>query len=246
MYRLGGPFAFSSVAVFLGLVLAATLGTAGCGALTGRRSGVAHAGARPITVSPRRTPGPSAVSGGLTWTAVGGPTCGSGAARFTEDGYYTRTSNGQSTGWITSGSGGYRGDGCAGGFVSIPLSGQAGAYDSNRFALWTFRLGAEFTHASCVLATFVPYNPQLVYVGGDPAYYFYYGTDYSSGSAARPLGGYRVDQTATRGDWVRSRSFAIKTGWVAVKLVDAGANQTRATLNSHAAAAQLRLTCHAA
>jgi hypothetical protein len=227
-------------------MLAAALNAVVYGALTASRSGAAHAAAGTITVSPSATAGPAGGLGGVKWTAVAGPTCGNGATRFAEDGYYVRTSNGQGTGWTTSSSGGYSGDGCAGGFVSVPLSGQANAYDSNRFALWTFHLSAGFTHATCALSTFVPYNPQIAYVGADPAYYFYYGTDYSYGSKARPLGGYLVDQLATRGDWVTSRSFTIKTGRVAVKLVDAGDNRTRATSNAHAAAAQIRLACHAA
>jgi hypothetical protein len=227
-------------------VLAAVLNAVVYGALTASRSGTAHATAGTITDSPSATAGPGGGSGGSTWTAVAGPTCGNGATRFAEDGYYLRTSNGQSVGWTTSSDGGYSGDGCAGGFVSVPLSGRADAYDSSQFALWTFRLSASFTHASCTLSTFVPYNPQIAYVGGDPAYYFYYGTDYSSGSTAQPLGGYLVDQPATRGDWVTGRSFTIKTGWVTVKMVNAGVNGTRATLNAHAAAGQLRLACRAA
>jgi hypothetical protein len=230
----------------LAAVLAAALNAVVYGAVTASRSGAAHATAGTITHSPSATAGPAGGPGGSTWTAVAGPTCSNGATRFIKDGYYVRTSNGQSTGWITSSDGGYSGDGCTGGFVSVPLSGHAYAYDSSQFALWTFHLSASFTHATCTLSTFVPYNPQIAYVGGDPAYYYYYGTDYSSGSTAQPLGGYLVHQPATRGDWVASRSFTIKTAWVAVKMVDAGVNATRATSNAHAAAAQMRLACHAA
>jgi hypothetical protein len=226
----------------LAAMLAAALNAVVYGAVTASRGGAAHAKAATMTVSPSATAGPA----GSTWTAVAGPTCSNSATRFVKDGYYVRTSNGQSTGWITSSSGGYSGGGCTGGFVSVPLSGHAEAYDTDQFALWTFHLGAGFTHATCTLSTFVPYNPQIAYVGGDPAYFFYYGTNYSPGSTAQPLGGYLVHQPATRGDWVASGSFAIKTGWVAVKMVDAGVTGTRATSNAHAAAAQLRLACHAA
>jgi hypothetical protein len=245
-YDTGGRSVKRLVIIGFAAVLAAALNAVVYGALTGRGSAATHAAARTITVTPSATAGPAGRPAGSTWTAVAGPTCGNSATRFAVDGYYVRTSNGQSTGWATSSSGGHAGDGCAGGFVSVPLSGQAHNYDSNRFALWTFHLSASFTHATCALFTFVPYNPQVAYVGGDPAYYFYYGTDYSYGSKAQPLGGYLVDQIATRGTWVRSGSFTVKTGWVAVKMLDAGVNQTRATSNAHAAAAQARLTCQAA
>jgi hypothetical protein len=227
-------------------LLAAALNAVVYGALSARNSAAVHPAAATTTVRPGATAGPAGGPATSTWTAVAGPTCSNGATRFALSGYYLSTSNGQRTGWTASGSGGYSGNGCAGGFVSVPLSGRASAYDTNRFALWTFHLGAGFTRATCALSVFVPYNPQIAYVGGDPAYYLYYGTDYSSGSRARPLGSYLVDQLAKRGDWVTSRSFTVKTGWVAVKLLDAGVNQSRATSNAHAAAAQMRLTCHAA
>jgi hypothetical protein len=238
-------------------LLAAALNAVVYGALSARHSAAGHPasgitagpGATPglgATAVPSATAGPASRPGTSTWTAVAGPTCSNGATRFTVSGYYRSTSNSQATGWSTSGSGGYSGNGCAGGFVSVPLSGHAYGYDSNRFALWRFHLSAGFTRAACALSVFVPYNPQIAYVGGDPAYYLYYGTDYSSGSRARPLGSYLVDQLTTRGEWVASRSFTVKTGWVAVRLLDAGVNQTRATRNAHAAAAQMRLTCHAA
>jgi hypothetical protein len=229
-------------------VLAAVLNAVVYGALTAKGSAAAaHPAAKPIAVSPSAAGGATADGPGeSTWTAVAGPTCSNGAARFAVDGYYRTTGNGQSAGWITSSSGGYRGDGCSGGFMSVPLSGQPTAYDANRYTLWTFRLSAGFSRGTCELYTFIPYNPQIAYVGGNPAYYFYYGTDYSPSSKARPLGGYMIDQVSTRGDWVSSGSFKVTTGWVTVKMVDVGANQTRATLNAHAAAAQMRLTCHAA
>lgn len=241
---------FKRMLIFgLAAAVAAALNALVYGALTsGRGTRAAHAAARVSAVTP--SPAVGSAAGGpdvSTWTAVAGPTCGKGPGRFAASGYYTqKTSNGVAVGWTTSGSGGYSGDGCAGGFVSVPLSGQASAYDANRFALWTFRLGAGFTGATCLLAAFIPYNPQIAYVGGDPADYLVYGTGNSSGSNAHLLDAYQIDQVSTRGQWVTAASFTVKTRWVTVKMVDAGANQTRATRNAHAAAAQMRLTCRAA
>jgi hypothetical protein len=232
-------FAASLAAALIALVYGALNARGGAAA--------AHSAAGATTAGPGAAGGSAAAGrAGSTWAAVAGPTCSNGAARFAAYGYYSRTSNGQATGWTTSSSGGYSGDGCAGGFMSVPLSGQPQAYDSNRFALWTFHLSAGFTSATCDLSTFIPDNPQLAYVGGNPAYYLYYGTDYSYGSKAQPLGGYVIDQASMRGKWVAGGSFKVKTGWVTVKMVDAGANQTRATWNAHAAAAQMLLACQAA
>jgi hypothetical protein len=180
-----------------------------------------------------------------TWTAVAGPTCSNSAATFSESGYYTAASGGQQTGWITSGSGGYSGDGCDGGYVSIPLSGQPGLYDPSRYAQWTFHLSAGYTHASCELYTFIPDNQQIAYVGGNPASYIAYGTASPSGSTTQSLGQYQIDQqTAERDQWLMSISVTVTTGLVTARLVDAGANTTPGTENAHAAAAQIKLTCY--
>jgi hypothetical protein len=222
-------------------VLAAALAALVYGALTAKRAKAAtHATTRATTGAVGQ---PAAGSAGVsTWTAVAGPTCRSSAARFSVSGYYTSTS----VGWVTSGSGGYRGGGCTGGFVSVPLSGQAKAYDASRYALWTFHVGTGFSGATCLLATFIPDKPQIAYVGGDPASYYVYGTDDSSDPDAHLLGAFQSDQLTKRGQWVTAVSFTPKARWVTVKLIDAGINDTRATSNAHAAAAQMRLTCDVA
>ncbi|MFC4033946.1 hypothetical protein ACFO3J_21035 [Streptomyces polygonati] len=181
---------------------------------------------------------------GATWTAVAGPTCSRPGSTFTAYGYSTGTSADGTTGWTTSRSGGHTGDGCTGGFLSVPVSGRAAAYDSGRFALWTFDFSDKFTGASCRLSTYIPVNSSRSYVGGDPAYYYYYGTDYAYGSTAAPLGGYLVHQVAEQGTWVTSRPFEVTTGEVALRMVDAGA-RGGAAADAHAAAAQVRLSCTA-
>ena len=178
-----------------------------------------------------------------TWTAVAGPTCSSSAASFSEAGYHTAASNGQATGWITSSTGGYSGSGCTGGFVSVPLSGQISVYDTGQYALWTFHPAAKYVGGTCALSAFIPGNRDVAYVGGDPAYYLYYGTAYSP--SAQFLGGFSINQVSMRGEWVASGSLKA-TSAVSVKMVDAGTNTTSATVNAHAAAAQMRLTCHPA
>ncbi|MYS19080.1 hypothetical protein GA0115240_10456 [Streptomyces sp. DvalAA-14] len=186
---------------------------------------------------------------GSTWTAVAGPTCATSPSgsttTFTAYGYSTGAGADGTTGWSTSGSGGYTGGGCSGGFLSLPVSGRATAYDSNRFALWTFDFSAKFTSASCRLSTYVPVNASRSVVGGDPAYYYFYGADYALGSKAAPLGGYLVHQAGPQGRWVTNHAFDVTTGKVTLKMVDAGARKGPAAVNAHAAAAQVRLTCRA-
>jgi hypothetical protein len=175
-----------------------------------------------------------------TWTAVAGPSCASSGTSFTKVGYYMGTSQ-KAADWAVSRTGGYAGGGCAGGFVSVPLSGHAQAYDSNRYALWTFRLGLSLEKsASCLLSTYVPSDEALSAVGGAPAQYYYYATAYVAGSAAKAAGGYAVNQVKDRGEWVSNSSFPVTGGQVSVRMVDTGIPR-----GARAAAAQVRLTCSA-
>jgi hypothetical protein len=176
-----------------------------------------------------------------TWTAVGGPGCTNPATGFAESGFYNGTEV-PAAAWSTSKTGGYFGDGCAGAFVSMPLSGKADAYDSNRYTVWTFNLGIGTKSESCQLNTYVPAAAALTALGG-PAHYYYYGAAYTSTSTATPLGAYAVDQVANRGRWVADDTFTVATGRVSVKLVDAGLNPATAGSAARDAAAQVRLTC---
>ncbi|MFE1856630.1 hypothetical protein [Streptomyces sp. NPDC059489] len=205
--------------------------------------------AEPSEVKPISTPSQPASGvnqGGGTWTAVAGPGCASDqSSSFTAYGYYTGTNSDQTTGWTGSNHGGYSGGSCTGGYVSLPVSGQASSYDDPRFALWRFDFGKTFTSATCTLDTYIPRNSDRRYVGGDPAYYYYYQSDYSYGSTDAPLGGYLVSQVSRQGQWVTGKAFKVRTGLVTVKLVDAGARDSSKSKDAHVAAAQVRITCHA-
>lgn len=184
--------------------------------------------------------GKANAAAGSSWTAVAGPGCTNGATTFTKVGYQAGTAR-ETADWTVSRTGGYTGSGCTGGFVSLPLSGHAQAYDGNRYALWTFRPGTALRNgASCQLATYIPDDPALSAVGGEPARYYYYGSAYAPGSTAEPAGGYSVSQVDNRGKWVLSTSFSVTSGQVSVRLLDAGT-----TRGARAAAAQVRLTCSA-
>ena len=183
--------------------------------------------------------GGGSVAAAPALTAVAGPGCTSDGTRFTTAGYYAGSAR-EAADWTTSRTGGYVGEGCTGGFVSLPLSGHATAYDSNRYVLWTFHLSSALdTSASCRIYTYVPDVTSLSTVGGVPAVYYYYGTAYSP--TAKPLGTYVVNQVEDRGQWVPDSSLPVSGGQVSVKMVDAGA-----TPDARAAAAQVGLMCSAA
>jgi hypothetical protein len=185
------------------------------------------------------TGGGASTAPAATMTVIAGPGCTSGAASFTKVGYQAAKAR-KPGGWTTSATGGYRGGGCAGAFVSLPLSGRANAYDTSRYALWTFALNGSTLRkkATCQLFTFVPGVTALSAVGAQAAGYLYYTGPYSA--AAKPAGEYSVNQVKHRGSWVANSSFTVVGGAVAVKLTDAGA-----TAGARAAAAQVRISCTA-
>jgi FlaG/FlaF family flagellin (archaellin) len=191
-------------------------------------------------------PGAGAAAGSsppthATWTAVAGPTCYAAGTNFSTSGYAAGPRSDPAAGWSTWSSGGYRGGGCGGGFLSVPMSGRAGAYDSTQYALWKFDFSARFTTAYCQLSTYVPDSSAVSSVGGDPTYYDYYGTDYPGGAKSAPLGSYQVYQVSHRGSWIADSSFTVTTGRVTVELLDAG----KTSVNARHAAAQVRLSCQA-
>jgi translation initiation factor IF-2 len=182
---------------------------------------------------------------GAGWTAVAGPTCDAPSTGFTAVGYSSAPVGAQTTGWTTSESGGYVGSGCAGGFMSMPLSGKPTAYDDSRTALWDFEPGPQYVGAACRLSFYVP-AAAAAFVGGHPADYYIYGAHYAAGSTAAPLGTFQVDQVSRRGSWAAGPAFHATSAKVTVRLIDAGLDLTAATKDAHAAVAQVRLTCGAA
>lgn len=228
------------LAVGFAVVVVAALGSLLDGAFGG---GTLIANPNQLTPVTAAASAGSGTSSGSQWTAVAGPSCaGSG---FSAYGYYTGTNSDGTTGWSTSSSGGYSGGSCTGGYLSIPVSGKADSFDPSRFALWTFNFSQQFTSASCQLSTYVPASSDRASVGGAPAYYYYYQSDYAYGSTEAPLGGYLVSQVSNQGKWVTSASFKVRTGKVTVKLVDAGAAAGSAVQDAHVAAAQVQITCSA-
>jgi hypothetical protein len=239
-----GRSARRMIAVSVAGVLAVALAAALLGAF-GHQTPAKAAAAAPLGVStvPTYVPPTSATTAApshttstpavaSTVTAVVGPGCGSPGTVFTA-----------AAGSAVYATGGYTGDGCDGEYLSVPVSGNATAYDTSRLTLWTFAFATRFN--SCQLATYVPNSTDVTRVGGNPAYYYTFDSRYAPGSKAAPLLSYTVSQVTKPGQWVTGDTFTVKTGVVTVVLLDAGLNGTPATHGAHVAAADIRLTCHA-
>lgn len=226
------------------MVIVTALGSLLYGALAAGEAVAKPSEVKPIAPGPTISAAAGSAQSGRTWTGLAGPACDANAtSSFAVYDYYTGTNSDETTGWSSAG-GGYSGGSCAGSYLSIPVSGRRKAYDDTRFALWKFDFSATFTSASCKLSTYIPDSTDRAHVGGDPAYYYYYQTNYEYGSKDAPLGGYLVSQVTQRGRWVTGHSFKVRTGKVTVKMVDAGSRDGSAAKDAHVAAAQMRITCH--
>ena len=191
------------------------------------------------------TAGTATAAAPTSFMAVAGPACDGTGATFTESGFSLDAAK-PTTQWEVRSTGGYKGASCSGGYVAMPVSGEASAVDTNRFALWSFTLGPGLsTKASCKLEVYVPNSVDHGLVGGAPADYYYYDAVYTSQTSPKPLGGFAVYQTTDRGRWLVAKTFSVTTGVVSLRLIDAGAEPAGAAGVVRDAAAQVRLTCSA-
>lgn len=238
--------------VGVSVVLAVALGALVYGALGGPAFALPSE-VQAIPPSPDATPYQAGgQSSGQVWKAIAGPDCAAssdGSTGFAAYGYSTGTDADGTTAWTNSPTGGYTGEACTGGYLSMPVSGKSDGYDATRYALWKYDFSSHFTVASCRVSSYVPTNSSRTQVGGSPAYFYYFGDDHAFGASAdkepKPLGGFLVDQVGKehQGRWLNSPAFTVRTGQVTVKLVNAGAESADVAAGVHVAAAQLRLTC---
>ncbi|WP_030247092.1 hypothetical protein [Streptomyces sp. NRRL S-350] len=158
-----------------------------------------------------------------TYNGVAGPGCG-GSTSMQLIGWYD---NGQE-GWRKN-SGGYTGDGCSGGFTSVPMSGDANDDKSNS-VVWTFNTGS-LTTGTCQLSVYVP-NGDLKAVGGAPTYYTVQNKTFP------------VNQVASRGQWVSAGSFPLSGGRIAVVMHSRGLDWNGGTKTyAHHAASAVKANC---
>ncbi|MEV7601203.1 hypothetical protein AB0O91_27945 [Kitasatospora sp. NPDC089797] len=160
-----------------------------------------------------------------TYHGVAGPGCG-GSTSMQQSGWYD---DGQK-GWRKN-SGGYTGDGCGGGFTSMPMSGAANKDDNSNTVVWTFTTG-PLTTGSCRLSVYVP-NGDLKSVGGAPTYYTVQGRSFE------------VNQVSYRGQWVSAGTFPLSGGRIAVTMHSRGQDWVGDSVKTfaHHAASAVKADC---
>ncbi len=185
---------------------------------------------RPAPASPTGSPAPPPV----TFTAVSGYSCpGSATHGFSEVGRYT---NGQ-IGWYSVGSGAWSGNGCAGRFDAMEMSGYATSDDPSAYALWWFAVGSASKR--CAVWVYVPSSSNSRDVAGKPAQYFV--MDSETGPVRA---GFTVDQRHTHGQWVTGGDQVVHGARLVIKLVNRGEDWTfDGPTYEHIAVSQVRLNC---
>ncbi|MER7415944.1 hypothetical protein ABT346_04010 [Micromonospora peucetia] len=180
-------------------------------------------------------PAPAPVAPKVTFTEVGGYHCTSTGTRgFRHSGWYKDGDEG----WYSTSTGGWGGDGCEGHFTSMPMSGFKTKDDSGLYGEWWFAVGASTR--SCAVSTYVPTTKDSRDVAGAPATYQV--RDIEGGPVKAT---FTVNQSANRGRWVASGTYAVTGGRIVVRVVNRGQDwdDSGRTLD-HIGIAQLRVTCH--
>jgi translation initiation factor IF-2 len=164
----------------------------------------------------------------VVYSGVSGPECPT--QRFQKSGYY---SDGKE-GWATH-SGGFGGYGCAGKYLSMPMSGSS-SKDSGGSATWLFDLPA--TARKCSISVHVPGSSDIVRVGGNPSYYTVY--DRFLPRTSNLVGSYYVRQHERRGTWYNvPGTFPVDAKKLSVQLHDRGEDNNY----EHHAISALKVTC---
>ncbi|MFH8401443.1 hypothetical protein ACH4E9_28950 [Streptomyces anulatus] len=164
----------------------------------------------------------------VVYSGVSGPECPT--QRFQRDGYY---SDGKE-GWATH-SGGFGGYGCAGKYLSMPMSGSS-SKDSGGSATWLFDLPAAAK--KCSISVHVPGSSDIVRVGGDPSYYTVY--DRFLPRTNNLAGSFYVNQQDRLGTWYNvPGTFAVDAKKLSVRIHDRG----RDSKYEHHAISTIKATC---
>ncbi len=162
----------------------------------------------------------------VSFSAVTGYGCPSGAAAsFTQHGFWRQGLDG----FLTEASGGPLSGSCNGSYDAMPMSGSTTQVDPDNYALWTFHT-SPVASGVCQISVYVPDNPSIVLVGGDPAVYQVFAAARPTG---HPVGAFNVDQRASRGKWINGGSWRVAAGVLTVKLLSLGIDWT-STAQTHA------------
>jgi hypothetical protein len=185
----------------------------------------------PATTAP--APAPPAVR---TYAAVSGESCEQKA----DHGFFRK---GFASDWRTSSTGGWTGDGCRGGVVSVPMSGDARRDDNDNVVVWWFVTG-PVKSGTCAVSAYVPDTGRSTDSAGKPAHYLVYASSDATGST---IGQFDVDQTRNRGRFVDGGRFTLSgSGRLSVRMVTRGVDFGRGRDGAHLGVSALRLSCTAA
>ncbi|MEU5714529.1 hypothetical protein AB0G71_01850 [Streptomyces sp. NPDC020403] len=206
-------------------------GAEGTGSSTEKGDAVARTPVGTDPTAPAATPSAGTVPKSTTtvvYSGVSGPDCPT--QRFQRSAYYSDGDEG----WGTH-SGGFGGYGCAGKYLSMPMSGSS-SKDSDGSATWLFDL--PDSARKCSISVHVPGSSNVVRVGGHPSYYTVY--DRFLPRTSNLVGSYYVDQQKRRGTWYNvPGTFPVDAKKLSVRLHDRGQDGD----NEHHAISALKVTC---
>jgi hypothetical protein len=191
----------------------------------------------PLPTAPAAAPPPVVAppATARTYSAVSGESCEQKA----DHGFFRK---GFASDWRTSAKGGWTGDGCRGGVVSVPMSGDARRDDNDNVIVWWFLTGAVKS-GSCSVSIYVPDTGRSSDSAGKPAHYVVYGSSDASGA---PIGQFDIDQTRNRGRFVDGGRFTLSgSGRLSVRMVTRGVDFGSGREDAHLGVSALRLTCAA-
>lgn len=177
--------------------------------------------------------GAAAQGPGTVFSAIAGPYC-SGPQRFQMHDYVSD----KRTGWSSS-TGGYKGSGCDGRYVSMPMSGGSG--DGANSVNWLFDTSADAKQ--CRISVYIPRSSDVMRVGGTATYYSVYRA--FTPKSDNLVGSFSINQVAHQGGWYDvSGTFPVGTRKISVKMHDRGTNKKGSTKTyAHHAAAAVRVNC---
>lgn len=122
---------------------------------------------------------------------------------------------------------------------SIPMWGSTSGWDQGAFAVYKWDFSSRFSDADCHFSVYVPDNANPAYVGGDPAYYHYWTSDYFNSKDTSGFEQFTVNQVGDLGSWVESGSFQVSGGHVDLIVVNTGVDDK----GQRIAAAPIALSC---
>ena len=172
-----------------------------------------------------------------TYNAVGGHDCTDAGTGFAAFGWF----DDGNSGFLGKDSGGFTGDGCAGSYFAMPMSG-ADTDDTGNYILWTFDTDPVKV-GKCSLRVYIPDVNNIIDVGGDPSYYT---VQNSSTAYADTVGSFSIQQPSYLGQWVSEGSFPVSGSLLVVMLHSRGIDWTdTAVTYAHDAADAIQVSCTA-